>query len=61
MTRTIEATGVAVGTTTSGNTLLAERLKEAMMKAAQKACEEGITDTQEIRRRILQARDEANR
>jgi hypothetical protein len=55
----ISATGVAVGSYLSGNTdsARAARLQEAMTRAAEQAHADGLTDPDEIRARVLAARD----
>jgi len=50
----VEAVGIAVH---SEDADLRKRLEDAMTDAVKKAQAEGITDNDEIRRRILEARD----
>lgn len=59
--RIVEAVGTAAGGGTGGPNAaeLSRRVEQAMVDATLKAMEEGITDSDEIRRRKLEARDEA--
>lgn len=53
----ITATGVAAGAHASGDWNRAARVQEAMTKAVEQAQAEGVTDHEEIIKRILAARD----
>jgi hypothetical protein len=56
-TNIVAATGVAVGVQAPSKTALAEALEKAMTEAVQKAHNDGLSDPDKIRERILQARD----
>jgi hypothetical protein len=57
--RIVEAVGTAAGGGTGGPNAveLSRRVEQAMVDATLKAMEEGITDSDEIRKRKLEARD----
>jgi hypothetical protein len=57
--RIVEAVGTAAGGGTGGPSAveLSRRVEQAMVDATLKAMEEGITDSDEIRKRKLEARD----
>lgn len=53
----VSSVGIAVGALDPANNGLAERIAEAMRQAVIKAQAEGVTDPDEIRARMMEAKD----
>lgn len=58
MARVVSATGISVGSTLSGDPAKAKTVEQAMIEAVEQAAREGITDPEEIKRRMLKAKED---
>lgn len=55
--KVVEATGIASASNASGNSDLASQIEAAMQQALRECLDQGVTDPEEQRARMLVARD----